>query len=65
MERNKARMALRTFYGFDYHVKLCNNIQSVLNSGKNLGRFDEIQQGYRKLVGECSEYLALNFQGHS
>ena len=56
MERNKARMALRTFYGFDYHVKLCNNIQSVLDSGKSLGRFDEIQQGYRMLVGVCFSF---------
>ena len=51
MRKNKARMALKTYYGFDYHLKLCRYIRDEIDSGKNLSEVNFIQNNYKKLVG--------------
>ena len=62
MRKNKARMALRTFYGFDYHTKMCTNIAREINGKRNLSSLSWIQERYEQLLDRnCSERAINQF----
>ena len=52
----KNYMQAQTFYGFHYHLKLCQQIKAIIHANRTISRISQVDVRYKNLVAHnCSK----------